>query len=116
MLLRRNRLHELRSKLLADTEHRVKALMDMEDKQTWTQNDHYMVTSTKAFLERLLMEHYNTDDVAELERLKIDPAVKIDPADHKLLELIAGTLAYFKVSAMDRFASACSAQCKWLLI
>ena len=58
----RARLYEMHSKLLADTEQRVKELMEMEREQLWTQNDHYMATSKQAFLTQLLMQQYNIDD------------------------------------------------------
>jgi hypothetical protein len=111
-------MYELQERLLAATEHQIKQLMAMEQQQTWTQNDHYLVSSKQCFEERLVKQLYGTGSNARMqsaldclrtagialgltaEDLEVAMASKKRKAAEQeggLLDMIAGTLAYYKV-------------------
>jgi len=131
-------LYGLHERLLAATEQHIRELMAMEKQQTWTQNDHYFVSSKQCFEELLVKQLYGSGKASKpdatakitangqtakecvesalavlaqagivLSAEDLDIAVatkKRKAADQEggLLDLIAGTLAYFKVRPVGR--------------
>eukprot|EP00775_Hariotina_reticulata_P010753 gene10753-10909_t len=118
-----NLLYTFQTELAHHTELQVRELMAMEGQQIWTQNDHYMQDSKQKLLDQLTERLYNNigpqepqlqqaivnsnsslaslgitvNDLRQLVAKKQQAAQGKD--DAALLDKIAGTLAYFKLSS-----------------
>lgn len=121
-LLCRGLLYEMQEDLLSQAEGHVKKVMAMEGERVYTQNDHYLSSSMECFEAMLIKQLYGNDATSKpINKQNVDYALSslnsvgielsaqdLDVAvarkqqqgsgqDEGLLELIAGTLAYFKV-------------------